>query len=432
MTMTAPIPAPALSTPQKLTGSRVLSIDAFRGITILVMVFVNELAGIRDIPQWMKHMPAGADAMSFVDIVFPAFLFIVGMSIPFALNNRVQKGDGFWRLQLHIFWRTVGLLVLGVFMVNAEGNYNFSNMPISIHLWSLLFYASVILVWNVYRFKDKKWALLLRGIGIAGLIILAMVYRGGVDGTEYLHPRWWGILGLIGWTYLFTCIFYQLFRGNVIALLLLVGFCIFCYGITRPFAPPPEVHEFRFWDFVGKNASHVAIAVCGVILSLIFFNAPAGASGTPIEPDAGLPGGPAVFSTALRTRFFKALSFALLLFVIGFVLRPYYKISKIYATPTWSLYSAAICCIIFSLLYWIIDIRKQSGWTGFFRPAASNPLLTYIIPDILFSLMMLLHFSLFPWSLRYGIPGILWSAFFAVAIMWIAQGLNKLKIKLQL
>jgi predicted acyltransferase len=430
MTITAPISAPAFSGTKKLTDKRVISIDAFRGITILVMVFVNELAGVRNIPQWMKHMPARADAMSFVDIVFPAFLFIVGMSIPFALNNRVLKGDSFLRLQLHIFWRTVGLLVLGLFMVNAEGDYNFRNMPISIHLWSLLFYASVILVWNVYRFEDKKRAALLRGIGIAGLIILAMIYRGGQDGTEYLRPRWWGILGLIGWTYLFTCIFYQLFRGNAIVLLLLVGFCVFVYAITRPYAPPPESHEFRFWDFVGKNASHVAVALCGVILSLIFFNLP-GTSTTLRALPAGGSTTPTI-STELRNRFLKAFSFALLLFIAGFLLRPYYKISKVYATPTWSLYSAAICCVIFSMLYWIIDIRKWNRWTNFFRPAASNPLLTYIIPDILFSLTMFLHFSLFPSSLRYGIPGILWSAFYAVGIMWIAKGLNKLNIRLQL
>ena len=59
-----------------LKPQRILSIDTFRGITILIMVFVNELAGIRDIPQWMKHMPADADAMTFVDVVFPAFLLI--------------------------------------------------------------------------------------------------------------------------------------------------------------------------------------------------------------------------------------------------------------------------------------------------------------------------------------------------------------------
>src|SRR5437867_9783420 len=73
----------------QLTDERILSIDALRGITILVMIFVNELAGVRDIPQWMKHMPADADAMTFVDAVFPEFLFIAGMSIPFAINSRL-------------------------------------------------------------------------------------------------------------------------------------------------------------------------------------------------------------------------------------------------------------------------------------------------------------------------------------------------------
>lgn len=107
-----------------LTTQRILSIDALRGITILVMIFVNELAGVRGIPTWMKHMPADADAMTFVDVVFPAFLFIVGMSIPFAINQRLKKGDSTLQLQAHIIFRTLGLIVLGVFMVNAEGGYN--------------------------------------------------------------------------------------------------------------------------------------------------------------------------------------------------------------------------------------------------------------------------------------------------------------------
>ena len=73
--------------------NRVLSIDVFRGIIIFTMVFVNELAGIADVPQWMKHLPANVDGMTFVDLVFPAFLFIVGMSIPFAIQARTNKGD---------------------------------------------------------------------------------------------------------------------------------------------------------------------------------------------------------------------------------------------------------------------------------------------------------------------------------------------------
>src|SRR5436190_1336678 len=73
-----------------LTTQRIGSIDAFRGITILVMIFVNDVSGVSGIPAWMKHKAADADAMTFVDVVFPAFLFIVGMSLPFAINNRIS------------------------------------------------------------------------------------------------------------------------------------------------------------------------------------------------------------------------------------------------------------------------------------------------------------------------------------------------------
>lgn len=61
---------------ENLFNQRIISIDALRGITIFVMIFVNELASIQNVPQWMKHMPADADAMTFVDLVFPAFYLL--------------------------------------------------------------------------------------------------------------------------------------------------------------------------------------------------------------------------------------------------------------------------------------------------------------------------------------------------------------------
>ena len=396
---------------ETLKPQRILSIDAFRGITILVMVFVNELAGIRDIPQWMKHVPADADAMTFVDIVFPAFLFIVGMSVPFALRNRVQKGDNFIQLQWHIVWRTAGLLVLGVFMVNAEGGYNEKAMRMSIHLWLLFFYVCAILVWNVYSVQKRIWVYLLRTIGIAGLIALALIYRGGADGTGNMQPRWWGILGLIGWAYFFSCIFFQLFRKNMFAMLAVIAFCIGFYIIVQT-SFVQNSSGLRLISSQAGNAAHTSIVLCGIVLSLIYFNEPG--------------------KKAATRRFVEAGIFALLLFVAGYILRPYFKISKIYATPTWCLYSSGICCIAFSVLHWLIDIKKQSRWTHFFKPAATNPLLTYIIPGILYALFSVLQITLFPSNLRYGLPGFFWAVFYAIAVMYIAKGLNRLNIKLQL
>src|SRR4030095_13082035 len=215
----------------QLSNERILSIDAFRGITILVMIFVNELAGIHDIPQWMRHMPRDADAMSFVDVVFPGFLFIVGMSIPFAINRRLEKGASFLQLQGHILFRTLGLLVLGFFMVNAEGDYDEKAMGISMNLWAILFFAAVISIWKVYRTSNKIIVYILRTLGFTMLIILAFIYRG--KNGEHITPRWWGILGLIGWAYLYSCIFYQLCRGNKYLLILMIGVCIAFYAIGK-------------------------------------------------------------------------------------------------------------------------------------------------------------------------------------------------------
>ena len=69
-----------------IRAQRVASIDIFRGLTMTLMIFVNELAEVKGLPWWNYHAPAKVDAMTYVDMVFPAFLFILGMTIPIALN----------------------------------------------------------------------------------------------------------------------------------------------------------------------------------------------------------------------------------------------------------------------------------------------------------------------------------------------------------
>ena len=137
--------------------------------------------------------------------------------------------------------------------------------------------------------------------------------------------------------------------------------------------------------------------------------------------------------TNYKKKFFiQAFVFTVLLFTAGYFLRPYFKISKIHATPTWCLYSAGFCCIIFAFLYWLIDMKKNKRWTNFLKPAASNPLLTYIIPDIIYFLTALLGISLLPDSLSYGWIGIIWSFVFAFLVLGIAALLTKWKLRLQL
>lgn len=393
----------------KISNRRVLSIDALRGITILVMVFVNMLAGSDDIPAWMKHMPRDADAMSFVDVVFPGFLFIVGMSIPFAISSRLAKGASFWQLQWHIAFRTLGLLVLGVFTVNIEGGCDEKAMGMSLGLFGILFIIGAVLVWKVYYSKNKILVYGLKGLGVALLVTLAFIFRSKDGG--HITPQWWGILGLIGWAYLYSCIFYQLVKGNKLWLIFIIAICTAWYGIAKidAVAATPWLH---FIQAQRGNASHTSIVLCGMVVSLIFF-------------DDTKP-------ATIKTRYLQAIAFIALMFVAGTLLRPYYYISKIYATPTWCLYSACIMATLFCFLYWLIDMKHIDKWTAFFKPAAANPLLTYIIPDFIDYVTTFLGITLFPDAWNHGWIGMLWSAFFAVAVMGIAMLLNKMKLRLQL
>src|SRR2546423_15699493 len=75
---------------------RVWSVDVLRGLVMFTMVFVNDVAGVDAAPWWMKHYEEsgrGKNGMTFVDVVFPAFLFIVGLSIPLAVEARRAQGD---------------------------------------------------------------------------------------------------------------------------------------------------------------------------------------------------------------------------------------------------------------------------------------------------------------------------------------------------
>jgi heparan-alpha-glucosaminide N-acetyltransferase len=395
----------------QLPDQRIYAVDIFRGLTILLMVFVNEVAGIRDIPQWLKHMPRGTDGMTIVDWVFPGFLFIVGMSIPLSINHRILKGDTFWQVQKHILVRTICLLILGVMMVNAEGQHKEGAMIIPIGVWSLLVYFFSILLWNVYSTANKSIVYTLRTAGIAGLIFLAVIYRGGPEGDEYISVKWWGILGIIGWSYLIASAAYQLCRGNKYYLGLIVVLCtlIFVTGKTT------ISEEYYFLDWTRSQtgrATHAAITICGVILTLIFFESADGRQ--------------------YRRRVIEACVFVAILFVAGLLLRPSFFVAKLGATPSWGFFSSAISIGAFIFLYWLIDLKKISAWTGFLQPASSQPLLTYIIPFILWATYETFDFYPLPHEYRAGLPGVLFCVAYAFIIVLIARVLIRLNIRLQL
>jgi heparan-alpha-glucosaminide N-acetyltransferase len=395
------------------SSGRISSIDVFRGLTIFAMIFVNDLAGVRDVPAWMKHVPPDQDGMTFVDVVFPAFLFIVGMAIPFAITKRFKSGYTNLQTVKHILVRTAGLLVLGVLMVNM-GGFNPELAGMNKNLWIILVFTAAIIVWNSYPKKSTNEKYLIyafRLFGVILLIVLAFLYRGGsADNVRWLQTSWWGILGLIGWAYLAASLVYLVFRNYPAALTASMFILILLYPAEKAGLFSDLYSDSSFLLIGMQVGSHASVVVSGILLSIVL---------TSKRFDS------------LKKRIYAMIIYAALLLITGILFQPLYGINKNLATPAWCFYSAFYCVIIFILLYIIIDHYKHERWSAVFKPAGTNPLLAYILPSIFYSLLTLIGVTFYS-ELGYGVIGIIRSLVFSFFILGITHLMTKLNIRLHL
>ena len=215
-------------------AARLGSLDAFRGLVILTMTFVNYLGHVQNIPAWARHVPQSQEGYTFVDVVFPGFLFIVGVAIPLALHKRMARGDSPLALLWRILVRSASLIFVGVIMVNT-GYYNADAALLGKNLWFLLAMLSVVALWSTRPAeaskRRKRVHLAIRILAVPMLAALLFLFRGkdAAGHVVWLQHAWWGILGLIGWAYLTCCLAYLLFRGSSVALMGVLGFLIALY-----------------------------------------------------------------------------------------------------------------------------------------------------------------------------------------------------------
>jgi len=391
-------------------SSRVLSIDLFRGLTILVMVFVNDVAGVKGLPWWTYHIPPGEQGLTYVDVVFPAFLFIVGMAIPLAIEKREKLGESRTRIFYHILIRSLSLVAIGLLIMNGR-EMDPGATGISYTAWNVLMFLGVILLWNRYPRTQgirKNLFKVLKFSGLALLIFLLIIYRREEDGRiVWIDETNWSILGGIGWAYLSVCILFLVFRrrfwGLVISLILLVLLNVATkVGWTNFVRDLPRI----IWPF--GTGSLASITLAGLLLSWIF-----------LKND---------LADSLNKKTIWGVSMGVLLFIAGWTLLPF-GLAKIGSTPSYTLFSSGICVILFILMYWTVDVRGISGWAVLIKPAGSNPLLTYILPDIYYAILGLSHAGIIGDE---GWMGVLRSVLFTLFILGVSAILTRMRIRLQL
>lgn len=390
----------------KQLPKRILSIDVLRAITMLLMIFVNDVAGVAQIPKWIEHTAADFDGMGFSDLIFPAFLFIVGLSLPFAIQARLKKGDSNIAVLIYILLRALALIVMGFFHVNLE-NYNSELAVLSHPVYVILLTVGFFLIWLDYpeqMTKAIKFSLI--ALGILVVATMAYLYKGGtVAAPKGMEPQWWGILGIIGWAYLFSALVYFISKGRLVVLL--PAFVLFALiNITS------HMHLLNIDLWMIGDASSITLMLGGAVISTLYSVLVAKGKDKNLWSILALAG--------------------VLSIVFGLVVRPYAGgISKIYSTPAWVFICMGITILMFELLVYLIDVKEKKNWFNMIKPAGTSTLTCYLIPYVLYALFNLVDFN-YPHYFNYGIGGIIRSLFIAFLVIRVVAFMEKKSIRLKI
>lgn len=389
---------------------RIAAIDVFRALTMTLMLFVNDIPGVKNIPHWLLHAEVNEDMLGFSDTIFPAFLFCMGMSIPFAVRSRMKKGDDLFGVTTHILERTIALIVMGLFTVNYSSIDPVAS-GISRDWFCILMVIGFFLLWAVYP-KTTGWKKqLFSGMKIAGIVLLLtllFVFESKSGGG--FERKWWGILGLIGWTYL-TCAAIYLFtrenlKRNAIAWVILVALMILQHTDLMGL----EAGKVFLFSFIPSDFTLHAFGFSGLLVSLLMLK---------------------YANTEKPGKFIGILcALGAVMLIAAFISHPCWIISKIQATPTWFFYCMAAFFPLFGCFYWLTDVRQKQHWFNIIKPAGTATLTCYIIPYIWYSLLPILHIQ-YPAVLNSGMPGLLRSLVFSLIIVAIGGLLVRAKIKLK-
>lgn len=307
---------------------RLLSIDTLRGFDMLMIAgagaFISLLHGKTDwawvdaVALQFEH-PAW-NGFTFYDFIFPLFLFIAGLSLPFSLNKGLELGMNKSELYRKAFKRMLVLMALGILYKNA---------PIPFFEWSKIRVVSV-----------------LGRIGFAGFITTVLYLNFG------FQKRIFWVAGLLLFYYAALSLIpvpgYGAgdlsFEGN------LTGW------IDRTFLPG-RLHQVTY-DELGLFTQMPAL--CLTILGSLAGDMLRRANDTDYKKLTNL-----------------AVAGVICLVIAG-IWSLHFPINKHLWTSSFIMLTGGMAFLTFALFYWVIDILQLRGWTFFFVVIGMNSLTIYL------------------------------------------------------
>lgn len=316
-----------LENPARVSSSRLISLDVLRGITIAFMILVNN--GGRYAYGPLKH--SDWNGWTPTDLVFPTFVFLVGITIVFSTESRLSRGASKKSIALHDMQRFVILFLLGI-VVNGFPFFHLETLRIYGVLQRI---AICFLVCSFLYLWDKK---------PASKIVLAVIALVGYWALMRFVPV--PGLGVPGKTIPFMDKY-----ANIAA------------WLDRHIFPGRLYRGVRDPEGLLSDIPSVATALLGMLTGMWLRT-----TKSKEQKCLGLLGG------------------GIALVFLGQLWNPWFPINKNLWTSSFVLFCAGISLLGLALCYWAIEIRGwKKGWTYYWLVFGANAITAYMVSELLAS-----------------------------------------------
>ncbi|MBA2684515.1 MAG: DUF1624 domain-containing protein [Gemmatimonadaceae bacterium] len=328
------------------TRERLLSLDVFRGITVAGMLLVNNPGSWASIYEPLEHAPWFG--WTPTDLIFPFFLFIVGVTTYLSRESRRARGESDGAIMRQTARRALTIVGVGLLMTGFPYHQLFLHLP-----------------------------------GGA-------VFDSTTVPLDISHWRVTGVLQRIGVCYLFGALLTR--RANVKHQLRIVALLLVGYWLALTLIPVPGhgMGALLLSDPGGSLAAWVDRTVIGPNHMWI-------GGGGIWDPEGILSTIPAVGTTmlgvlagrwiseprALQERLATLFAVGSLGMVAGLVWAWSFPIGKNLWTSSYVLFTAGMACVAIATCAWLVDVRGWRAWTKPFIPFGMNPIVAFVASGVL-------------------------------------------------
>lgn len=355
-----------------MTKERLISLDVFRGFTILLMTIVNNPGSWATVYPPLLH--SDWNGCTPTDLVFPFFIFIMGVAVAFAMPNKTFDSTTFNRILV----RSVRMFCLGVFF-NFFGKIQLFGLEgIPLLIGRLVITAAVgYALMGSFNSKIKTY------LAFSILVIYLFLAYSGIEAYE--NVRLPGVLQRIGIIYFIISLLYLKTTQKtqlLVALALLLGY----WGIMT-LIPVPGIGISNL-----EKGTNLASWIDSIVLKGHMWEVT-----NTWDPEGILSAIPAIatgiigmFIGQLLKRTIPKLEIAKRMGIYGAVLvslalvwNIVFPINKSLWTSSFVLYTAGLAILSLTVFYYIIDISNYKKWTKIFLFWGVNPMIVFFLSEII-------------------------------------------------